>query len=297
MLREDNTYGQPPARERRRTRPVLAVLAVVVVLAVAVAGGLVLTKSPPSKTPAPVASKMKTAVTLKPPAGDKLAFSSDFSGRELDSGVWSTCYWWATSAGCTNFGNKSEEKEWYQASQVSVSDGVLRLTAQHTPTAGLTSSGAAQQYSCRSGMVTTDPGFHFQYGYVQMVAKLPYSTGLWSAFWLAAASHQWPPEVDVVEHWDAQPVAKFYLHPAKGARQGGPVPMTANLSQGWHTFTLSWTRSRMTWYVDGHQVMTSTTGIPQQPMYLIANLADTSTAASACSGTMLIKSIKVWQPS
>jgi beta-glucanase (GH16 family) len=282
---------------RRRAGPVLTVLAAVVILAAAVTAGVALTKSPQAKMPAPVASKLKTAVILAPPAGSKLAFSSDFSGRQLDHSTWSTCYSWANSAGCTNFGNKNEEKEWYQASQVSVSNGVLRLTAQHAPTAGLTASGAPEEYGCRSGMVTTDPGFHFQYGYVQMVARLPYSAGLWSAFWLAAANHKWPPEVDVVEHWDAQSVAKFYLHPATGPRQGGPVPVKANLSQGWHTFTLSWTRSRMTWYVDGHQVMTTTTSIPQQAMYLIANLADTSTAASSCSGTMLIKSIKVWQPS
>jgi hypothetical protein len=36
--------------------------------------------------------------------------------------------------------------------------------------------------------------------------------------------------------------------------------------------------------------------VPQQAMYFIANVADDSTAAGACTGTMEIQSVKVWQP-
>ena len=223
-----------------------------------------------------------------------MVFNSDFTGNTLKTSSWGTCYPWSP-AGCTNFGNSGEEKEWYTASQAQVLAGVLRLNARRTPTAGLDQSGASQKYACRSGMVTTYPSLRFKYGYVQVTARIPAGIGLWSAFWLAAASLRWPPEIDIAEHWAADPYVKTYLHPLAGPQQGGPVA-TPGLLTGWHAFALSWTESRLTWYYDGRQVMTTTTGVPQQDMYLIANLAVFNAGQGGCSGSLLIRSVKVWQP-
>jgi beta-glucanase (GH16 family) len=238
--------------------------------------------------------KPQTVQEISPPASWKLTFDSSFSGTQLDTKTWATCFPWAT-AGCTNYGNNGEDKEWYQASQVQVSGGALHLVAQREPTAGLTKKGAAEQYACRSGMVTTFPGFHFKYGFVQVVAKVPMSKGLWPGLWLAASNQQWPPEIDLLEHWAAQPYGKVYLHPTAGPREGGVVAMPG-IGNGWHTFTIDWTQSQVSWYYDGTQVLSTTRGIPQQSMYFIANLADTDTSAGTCSGQFVIKSVKVWQP-
>lgn len=250
----------------------------------------------------PTASATATATStsaLQPtvPAGWNLTFSSDFSGTALDTSVWATCYYYASSGGCTNFGSNGEEKEWYLPSQVQVSDGALHLIAQQESTAGTTSSGQPETYACRSGMVTTNPGFNFEYGLVQVVARIPYNTDLWPALWLAASDHDWPPEIDILEHWGAEDNAGIYLHPATGARQGGRFPLDSDLSQGWHTFTLSWTPTRLTWWYDGQEMFTTTTGIPQQAMYLIMNVAETATTGpGSCTGTMDVQSVKVWQP-
>ncbi|MGH2896445.1 MAG: glycoside hydrolase family 16 protein, partial [Solirubrobacteraceae bacterium] len=173
-------------------------------------------------------------LTLTVPAGWRLAFDPGFSGS-LDTSTWATCYDWAPSgAGCTN--NPSIEKEWYLPSQVSVSGGTLNLTAKQEATQGVT-NGVAKTYSCRSGMVTSKPGFNFTYGLVQITAKLPYGTGLWPALWLAATSDQWPPELDIMEHWYSEPQAKVYDHTIGSKYIGGPVPTPANLSAGFHTYS------------------------------------------------------------
>jgi beta-glucanase (GH16 family) len=130
---------------------------------------------------------------------------------------------------------------------------------------------------------------------VQITAKIAFGNGLWSALWLAAANQKWPPEVDILEHWNNDQQARVYLHPTAGARQGGPIN-TPSLSASWHTYSLEWTKTELSWYVDGAQVFSTTTGVPNQAMYLIMNLADTSTSADSCNGTMSVKSVKVWQP-
>jgi beta-glucanase (GH16 family) len=229
-----------------------------------------------------------------------LKFSSNFSGTsvkgKVSPKVWATCYPGAKPTGCTNYGNSGTEDEWYLSSQVSVVGGVLHLTARRVATPGYNARGKPKTYECRSGMVTTYPSFNFEYGYVQFSVQVPYGKGLWPALWLAASDNKWPPEIDILEHWESQSNAGIYLHPVTGARQGGRVNLPDNLSKGWHTITLYWTKSRLTWYVDGRQMFTTTKNIPQQKMYIIMNVADTSTAAGACTGTMLVRSLRVWQP-
>jgi beta-glucanase (GH16 family) len=262
------------------------------------------TASPKAKaTPTAKASPKKTVAEapasslLTVPAGWKLAFDPSFSGSQLDTSTWATCYDWATnpSVGCTN--NPTDEKEWYIPSQVSVGGGTVNLAAQQEATQGVSSTGAAEAYTCRSGMISSKPGFDFTYGLIQISAKLPYGPGLWPALWLAATNDQWPPELDIMEHWYSEPQMKIYDHTVGKKYLGGAVPTPANLSAGFHTYSLLWTKDRVTWYLDGVQTYTTTSYVPQQAMYFIANVADDSTAAGACTGTMQIQSVKVWQPS
>jgi beta-glucanase (GH16 family) len=276
----------------------LAALTATLAATALISGGVLVKESRSHSAQASVALEAATkeaAAKASVPKGWKETFSSNFSGTKVNTKVWSTCYTWSTD-GCTNFGNDNEEKEWYLPSQVKVSGGDLDLVAKREVTKGRNAKGKPETYLCRSGMVTTAPSFNFEYGYVQVVARLPYSAGLWEGLWLGATDGQWPPEIDILEHWASMQQAKVYLHPTHGARQGGPVYTPGNLSKGWHSFTLVWTKSKITVYIDSRPVFSTKAGVPQQKMFLIMNLADTSTAVGACTGSMDIKSVKVWQP-
>jgi beta-glucanase (GH16 family) len=221
-------------------------------------------------------------------------FDASFAGSRLDTSVWSTCYpWMDLRSGCTNFGNP--EYQWYLPSQDRVAGGVLRLTARRTPTAGKKKNGADAEYSCRSGMVTTYPSLRFRYGFVQVIARIPAGPGLWPALWLAAADFRWPPEIDILEHWGTSGASAAFFHPA-GAAQVRAI-IRPELTAGWHTFSLSWTRSRLTWYADGRKILTVRHRIPHQRMYLIADLAESRypRTAAQCHGALVIRSVKVWK--
>ncbi len=320
LLNNEESKGPTPRRENRPLRHVLLMLSGVLIGTTLAACSGAATNSAasrpattvsaaratPLRTAAP--STIRVGATSKPKAaraipseptpipaqGMTLKFDATFPGSQLNTQVWDTCYPWS-SGGCTNFGNTDDpDLEWYQAPQDQVSGGALHLIAQRVPTAGLDKQGAAKQYACRSGMVTTYPSLRFEYGYVQVTAQIPFGKGLWPAFWLAAANQKWPPEVDMLEHWGSKPDGTVYLHPLSGVRQGGPVSMP-NLASGWHTFGLYWSKTTLTWYYDGVQVLTTSVDVPQQDMYLIANLADDDTSPGSCSGSLLIKSVEVWQ--
>lgn len=301
MLLDDgpSKHSAPPG-EGRSPRHAIAIVSGILAVALAACVGVVAKNhfnhnATTTNTVRTTAAKPAPAKPFGPPKSWSVKFNSTFQGNQLNSQVWATCYPWSTG-GCTNFGNTDDpEQEWYQASQDQVSGGSLRLVAQREPTSGLNKQGSPKTYACRSGLATTYPSLNFKYGYVQITAKIPYGKGLWPAFWLAATNQKWPPEVDIFEHWASESYGTVYLHPLTGARQGGAVNMPA-LSAGWHTFGLYWTKTRLVWYYDGRQVFTTSTGVPQQDMYLVANLAVDNASPGGCSGSVLIKAVKVWQP-
>ena len=85
------------------------------------------------------------------------------------------------------------------------------------------------------------------------------------------------------------------MHSTQDRQQYSVVP-TPDINKGWHTFTRSWTKTRLTRWYDGKQVLTTTIGVPQQPMYLILNLAIDDASPGGCNGALNIKSVKIWVP-
>jgi beta-glucanase (GH16 family) len=290
-------------------------LGVVIVLAIAIwdvglpgkhapAASSAARPSPTASASAPSASPSASTTPLVPDVPGVLQptghpeFAATFTGTKLDSSIWDTCYPWLSQTGCKNFGNR-EETEWYLPSQDQVSGGVLHLVAKREPTQGTSSNnGPSQEYDCRSGMITSYPGLRFRYGYIQVVARIPSSPGLWPALWLDPANFTWPPEMDLLESWGDGAYAGSFFHPEiKGRDTSKEIYSPASLVAGWHTFALSWTKTQMTWLVDGKVTMTVRAKVPHEKMIFIADLASYKPvgALNQCSGELLIRSVEVWK--
>ena len=294
-----------------RGRLALAAVAVVAAVVVFVVGLLpgAASRTPPGSPAAgfsigaaagaPSKSTSPTSAASNPPltANMRLVFDATFTRPKLDNSIWDTCYPWIArqAQGCTNFANS--EIEWYKPSQVQISDGVLNLVARRIPTAGYTKAGASHEYQCRSGMVTTHPGFNFEYGYVQVVARIPNGTYLWPALWLAASNYQWPPEMDILEHWGPPANVLGSVFPSLRRRDGQHADPAERNACG----QLAHVRARLDAVPDDlvyrwSGMLSVDQNIPHQDMYFIANVASNgSSQYSTCSGTLQISSVKVWQ--
>jgi beta-glucanase (GH16 family) len=210
-------------------------------------------------------------------------FLDNFEGTTLDSAHWSTCYYW----GCTNTGNA--ELEWYESSQVTVHDGSVSLTAVPKKTHG-------EQYV--SGMLSSYGKFSFQYGYAQVVAKLPAGQSMWPAFWTLPEAGGWPPEIDIVESLGQIEQAYVFVHypPDDQDKADMTVP---TINSAFHTYGVDWEPGSITWYVDGVEEAHFAVSITE-PEYLLANLAVADNPNHPASSdtfpqSLVIQSIKVWQ--
>lgn len=164
---------------------------------------------------------------------------------------------------------------------------------------GSGSSGSGKR-EITSGRITTQGKHDFTYGRFEARAKVPAGQGYLPAFWLMATDEglygQWPKcgEIDIMEVM-GQNTSKSYhtIHYGYSAgtghkeNQGSKILSEGSFSDEFHTYTLDWDPGKITWYVDGEEVYTTSdwyTGTDDdnqvtypapfdQNFYIILNLA------------------------
>lgn len=189
--------------------------------------------------------------------GPVVVFEDDFNDNRVDTTKWKT-----------SFPGGATEGQFYTADALHIRDGILTIQADRRALNG-------QPYT--SGAITTMGKFDYKYGCFEIRAQVPSGKGLWPAFWMLPTSRSRWLEIDVMEILGNEPSKVYMTNHWKGpsgelASAKGSVTQT-DFSQGFHTFAVDWEPSEIVWYVDGVEQFSSTQGIPQEPMFLLANLA------------------------
>ena len=237
-------------------------------------------------------------------------FNDEFNGTTLDRGKWVPQTAFATGS-ADGFACYLDDP-----STVGVGGGSLNLTVRRAsaPVSCNTAEGiAATDYV--SGMVSTYHLFSQQYGRFEARIKNAATTspGLHEAFWLwpddrVPSTVAWPEagEIDISETYsNYSDLSIPFLHYSADA--GGPQPgvntawnCTAHRGQ-WNTYTLEWSASRLSIFVNGKLCLTNTSGDPAfKKPYIVAltqalgsgtNVMSSSTPIPA---TMNVDYLRVW---
>jgi len=194
-------------------------------------------------------------------------WADEFNGTAVNTANW------AFETGGGGWGNN--EKQYYQASNATVANGELVITARKQAVGGM-------PYT--SARLKTQGLKQFTYGRMEARIKVPLGQGLWPAFWMLGSnisSGSWPycGEIDIMEqinadsrcygtaHWDSNGHAQY----------GQSTAMSANT---YHVYSVEWTPDYIRWFVDGakYNEMTITNGTGgteefQRPFFLLLNLA------------------------
>ncbi|TIW04337.1 MAG: glycoside hydrolase family 16 protein, partial [Mesorhizobium sp.] len=231
-------------------------------------------------------------------ASSDLVYEENFSGTALGSdwhtyttsnaaGGWA---WNSNGSGGSTPGGEYVA-DYDMPSQVSVSNGLLDLTAIKQPVSG-TNQGTAQTFPITSGAVSSYGNFEFNGGYLQISMKAPSGDGAWPGLWLmpgkGAGTSGDNFEIDLQEggytgSGPANQAFSYHLHTPSGTF-GGVVDTGIDLTAGFHTYGINWDPGKsITWYLDGKQIAQVTSAqvpIPNEPMELImSNQVANSNAA------------------
>ncbi|MDB5357501.1 MAG: hypothetical protein JWN24_3954 [Phycisphaerales bacterium] len=255
----------------------------------------------PTPVPDPIPTPPPTPGGSSPPiAGNWNQIFADEFNTMPSSSTYVNTMW-----GATNF---SGELENYSPSAVSVSNGILNLTATKQSSGGMPYTSGQIDTGGVAGV--TPPGFSFTYGYIEASIKLPAGKGLWPAFWMMPTPdangnyRDGQGEIDIMEALgDAVTRDEVHLH--RNGTTGKSYDSGTDLTQNFHTYGVDWEPDHLTFYLDGQAIYTITdpSRIPSVAEYFILNLAvgdanswpgapDSSTAFPA---TMQVDYVHVWQ--
>ena len=211
------------------------------------------------------------------PTGDfsTLVWQDEFDGNAVNSTTWR----YAIGDGCPDicgWGNNEQQYYTNRPSNVQVQNGSLKITARREN---------YENKDFTSARLFTKDRFEFQYGRVEIRAKLPEGQGTWPALWLLGSNIDtvsWPAcgEIDIMEHGDGPRgliSSTVHLQNADGNHRYVRGDQTIeNEASAFHVYRMDWSENRIEFFVDDvkHHGFNLTANMPfHQPFYFILNIA------------------------
>lgn len=212
------------------------------------------------------------------PTGWDLIWNDEFDGTEIDRSKW------GFATGGTGFGNNEMQYYSDRPENAFLEDGNLVIQALGERYMGLYYSSAKLQ--------TLVLG-EWQYGRIDIRAKMPIGQGIWPAFWMLPARISygaWPAsgEIDIMEYLGHEPNRVHgTLHYGASQSEHQYTGTSYVLEEGtfaddFHVFSIIWEAESIRWFVDGIEYQEQTewnTGNAEYPapfdhaFYLIINVA------------------------
>ena len=179
-----------------------------------------------------------------------LVWSDEFDGTSLNVDNWNIETGDGSQYGLTGWGNN--ELEWYQAENITVADGTLKITAKEEVSNG---------YNYTSGRMRTDEKVDVKYGRIEARVKAPEGQGLWSAFWMLPTDSQyggWASggEIDIMEVVSPVGADNQKVHGTMHYGMAWPLNKSAggmhevNVTDEFHVYAIEWEKDEIRWYVD-----------------------------------------------
>ncbi|MFO7724690.1 MAG: family 16 glycosylhydrolase [Oceanipulchritudo sp.] len=221
-----------------------------------------LPKTPASPLPVILASLFPLfAVTAEIPEGYVLKWSDEFSYEGAPDPEK-----WTHETGGGGWGNAERQIYTDERANSRVEDGQLIIEVRQ-------SEGTRSPVYTSARLITREKA-QWQYGRMEVRARIPRTTGTWPAIWMLAAdnlfsSSQWPDngEIDIMEAvgYEQDPLFKEIIGDDRlenihgtvhtldrhGGNAIGGSTFLPDSSTAFHTYALNWTEDRLEFEVDG----------------------------------------------
>ncbi|MEY3678844.1 MAG: hypothetical protein RI924_985, partial [Bacteroidota bacterium] len=184
---------------------------------------------------------------------------------------------WGYDIGTGSGGWGNQEAQYYTSrpENVSVSNGLLKITAKRETYGGM---------NFTSTRLLSKDKFSFKYGRVDVRAKLPAGGGTWPAIWMLGSNFStvgWPGcgEIDIMEHKgnDVNRIhGTVHYTGRSGGNPDGATKVISNATTEFHIYSIDWTAGSIKFYVDDQlfHTVTNTSNLPfNQNFFLILNVA------------------------
>ncbi|RXG15578.1 glycosyl hydrolase family 16 [Leeuwenhoekiella aestuarii] len=228
------------------------------------------------------------------PQGYELIWHDEFdTGTKPDSDSWSYEHGFV----------RNNELQWYQEENAAVDNGNLVITGRREEVANPDYNAVSgdwrrsrKEAQYTSSSINTRGKFQFQYGIVEVRAKIDTASGMWPAIWTLGVEKGWPSngEIDMMEYYQVDGKPHILANAAWGPSwqnvswDSAKIPFTEFLKKDpqwpekFHIWKMEWTPDFIKLYLDDELLneidlaktknSDGSNGF-QQPHYILLNLA------------------------
>lgn len=211
-----------------------------------------------------------------------LVWSDEFESETIDESKWSFQFGTGADEGLDRWGNNELQYYTDRPENAYIEDDKLHIVALNERFEGM---------NYTSARIRTKEKGDWQFGRIEILAKLPEGQGIWPAVWMLPTDEifgGWPKsgEIDIMELVGHQPstihgTVHFGPDWPNNQFKGNSYSLSnEKFSDDFHLFSIEWEQNKITWYVDGNEFYSVTPATLQPHQYpfnarfhLIMNLA------------------------
>ncbi|MEO6071129.1 MAG: glycoside hydrolase family 16 protein [Chitinophagaceae bacterium] len=196
---------------------------------------------------------------------------------------------------------RNREKQYYtnaRKENIEIKEGMLAITGRKEifQNQGYTNGDQSWQRKdslaqYTSASINTESSGGWQYGRIEVKAKMPAGGGMWPAIWMMGINRSkvgWPlcGEIDIMEFIGNHPkeiygTVHYPTGPNKAHKSNGSIIKDESLSSAFHLYAIEWDREKIDFYFDNkqyHSFLIDSAGLGddnpfRKPFYLLLNFA------------------------
>lgn len=196
----------------------------------------------------------------------ELTFSDEFEGDNLNTKTWLTNYFWGDKILHDRYSVETDMQAYTEKDNFEIRNSLLKIITKPQKVQGKVWSGAngfkTKEFAFTSGLINTGKSFRQKYGTFTAKIKLG-DPSVKSAFWMLA--DQITPHIDVCRTLNGKVAVNYFASVNKKAK----ASVGSKYANAFFIFSLEWSADKLIWKINNTEVLTQTSDVPQEPMYIL----------------------------
>lgn len=196
----------------------------------------------------------------------EMTFSDEFEGEKLDTIKWLTNYYWGEKLLKDRYSIESDLQAYTETENFEIRNSILKINTKPQRIKGKAWSASKgfsiKEFSYTSGLINTGASFRQKYGVFTAKIKLG-NPNAKSAFWLLA--DKITPHLDICRTSGGK--VWFDYFSSNGNKS--ITSLGSRYSNDYFIYSLEWTSDKLVWKINGNEVFTQTSNVPQEPLYVL----------------------------
>jgi hypothetical protein len=196
----------------------------------------------------------------------ELTFSDEFDAEKLDTKTWLTNYFWGDKILHDRYSVESDLQAYTEKDNFEIRNSILKIITKPQKIQGKvwtsTNGFKPKEFAFSSGIINTGKSFRQKYGTFSAKIKLGDPSAK-SAFWML--SDQITPHIDICRTANGKVAVNYFASVNKKVK----AAVGSKYANDFFIFSLDWSADKLVWKINNTEVLTQTSEIPQEPMYIL----------------------------